>query len=194
MIKNWKRISIVVLSLALMLCFTGCKKTTPSESVEKDLKDLQSEAVKDVDLPYINENNADSEELKDNYIKWINMIQEFDYKIKDEKVSKDGKSATVRVKISTYNFGNAYKEVGKQIKQDIDSGKINRDTNIDKYVIGEFLPKALALKDKDYTKEILIKCSQDKKEWKNDIYDNEDFKDAILGGMLTEAPNLTSVL
>ena len=122
------------------------------------------------------------------------MIQKFDYKIIDEKVSKDGKSATVRVKISTYNFGEAYNEVAKQIKNDIDEGKINKDTNIDNYVISEFLPKALALKDKKYTKEIIIKCNKEKKEWKNDIYENEDFKDSILGGMLTEAPNLTSVL
>ncbi len=192
--KCWKMIAIVLMSLVMVLNFAGCKKTTPSESVEKELKDLQSETVKDVDLPYINEENADDNELKDNYVKWINMIQKFDYKIVDEKVSKDGKSATVRVKISTYNFGEAYNEVAKQIKNDIDEGKINKDTNIDNYVISEFLPKALALKDKKYTKEIIIKCNKEKKEWKNDIYDNEDFKDSILGGMLTEAPNLTSFL
>lgn len=194
MIKSCKKFAVVVLSLVIALSFAGCKKTTPSETVEKDLKDLQSEAVKDVELPYINEDNADSDELKDNYVQWVNMIQKFDYKIVDEKVSKDGKSAIVRVKISTYNFGEAYKEVGKQIKKDIDDGKINKDTNIDNYVISEFLPKALALEDKEYTKEVLIKCNKDKKEWKDDIYENEDFKDAILGGMLTEAPNLTSSL
>lgn len=192
--KCWKMIAIVLMSLVMVLNFAGCKKSTPSESVDKELKDLQSETVKDVDLPYINEENADDNELKDNYVKWINMIQKFDYKIIDEKISKDGKSATVRVKISTYNFGEAYNEVAKQIKNDIDEGKINKDTNIDNYVISEFLPKALALKDKEYTKEIIIKCNKEKKEWKNDIYENEDFKDSILGGMLTEAPNLTSVL
>lgn len=192
--KCWKMIAIVLMSLVMVLTFAGCKKSTPSESVDKELKDLQSETVKDVDLPYINEENADDNELKDNYVKWINMIQKFDYKIIDEKISKDGKSATVRVKISTYNFGEAYNEVAKQIKNDIDEGKINKDTNIDNYVISEFLPKALALKDKEYTKEIIIKCKKEKKEWKNDIYENEDFKDSILGGMLTEAPNLTSFL
>lgn len=192
--KSIKRIAIILMSFAIIFSFTACKKTSPSEVVEKDLKDLQSESVKEVEVPYVNKDNADSKELEDKYLKWINMIQKFDYKIKDEKISKDGKTATVRVKISTYDFGNTYKEVAKEIKEGIDEGKINKDTDIDRYVIDQFLTKALQLKDKTYTKEVIINCKKASKDWEDDIYNNEDFQDAILGGMLTEAPNLTSIL
>lgn len=192
--KSIKRIAIILMSFAIIFSFTACKKTSPSEVVEKDLKDLQSESVKEVEVPYVNKDNADSKELEDKYLKWINMIQKFDYKIQDEKISKDGKTATVRVKISTYDFGNTYKEVAKEIKEGIDEGKINKDTDIDSYVIDQFLTKALQLKDKTYTKEVIINCKKASKDWEDDIYNNEDFQDAILGGMLTEAPNLTSIL
>lgn len=192
--KSIKRIAIILMSFAIIFSFTACKKTSPSEVVEKDLKDLQSESVKEVEVPYVNKDNADSKELEDKYLKWINMIQKFDYKIQDEKIKKDGKTATVRVKISTYDFGNTYKEVAKEIKQGIDEGKINKDTDIDSYVIDQFLTKALQLKDKKYTKEVIINCKNANKNWEDDIYNNEDFQDAILGGMLTEAPNLTSIL
>lgn len=192
--KSIKKIAIILMSFAIIFSFTACKKTSPSEVVEKDLKDLQSESVKEVEVPYVNKDNADSKELEDKYLKWINMIQKFDYKIQDEKISKDGKTATVRVKISTYDFGNTYKEVAKEIKEGIDEGKINKDTDIDSYVIDQFLTKALQLKDKTYTKEVIINCKKASKDWEDDIYNNEDFQDAILGGMLTEAPNLTSIL
>lgn len=192
--KNIKRIAIILMSFAIIFSFTACKKTSPSEVVEKDLKDLQSESVKEVEVPYVNKDNADSKELEDKYLKWINMIQKFDYKIQDEKIKKDGKTATVRVKISTYDFGNTYKEVAQEIKEEIDEGKINKDTDIDTYVIDQFLTKALQLKDKKYTKEVIINCKNANKNWEDDIYNNEDFQDAILGGMLTEAPNLTSIL
>lgn len=192
--KSIKRIAIILMSFAIIFSFTACKKTSPSEVVEKDLKDLQSESVKEAEVPYVNKDNADSKELEDKYLKWINMIQKFDYKIQDEKISKDGKTATVRVKISTYDFGNTYKEVAKEIKEGIDEGKINKDTDIDSYVIDQFLTKALQLKDKTYTKEVIINCKNANKNWEDDIYNNEDFQDAILGGMLTEAPNLTSIL
>lgn len=192
--KSIKRIAIILMSFAVIFSFTACKKTSPSEVVEKDLKGLQSESVKEVEVPYVNKDNADSKELEDKYLKWINMIQKFDYKIQDEKISKDGKTATVRVKISTYDFGNTYKEVAQEIKEGIDEGKINKDTDIDSYVIDQFLTKALQLKDKKYTKEVIINCKNANKNWEDDIYNNEDFQDAILGGMLTEAPNLTSIL
>lgn len=192
--KSIKRIAIILMSFAIIFSFTACKKTSSSEVVEKDLKDLQSESVKEVEVPYVNKDNADSKELEDKYLKWINMIQKFDYKIQDEKISKDGKTATVRVKISTYDFGNTYKEVAQEIKEGIDEGKINKDTDIDSYVIDQFLTKALQLKDKKYTKEVIINCKNANKNWEDDIYNNEDFQDAILGGMLTEAPNLTSIL
>ena len=192
--KSIKRIAIILMSFAIIFSFPACKKTSPSEVVEKDLKDLQSESVKEVEVPYVNKDNADSKELEDKYLKWINMIQKFDYKIQDEKISKDGKTATVRVKISTYDFGNTYKEVAKEIKEGIDEGKINKDTDIDSYVIDQFLTKALQLKDKTYTKEVIINCKNANKNWEDDIYNNEDFQDAILGGMLTETPNLTSIL
>lgn len=192
--KSIKRIAIILMSFAIIFSFTACKKTSPSEVVEKDLKELQSESVKEVEVPYVNKDNADSKELEDKYLKWINMIQKFDYKIQDEKIKKDGKTATVRVKISTYDFGNTYKEVAQEIKEGIDEGKINKDTDIDSYVIDQFLTKALQLKDKKYTKEVIINCKKASKDWEDDIYNNEDFQDAILGGMLTEAPNLTSIL
>lgn len=192
--KSIKRIAIILMSFAIIFSFTACKKTSPSEVVKKDLKDLQSESVKEVEVPYVNKDNADSKELEDKYLKWINMIQKFDYKIQDEKISKDGKTATVRVKISTYDFANTYKEVAQEIKEGIDEGKINKDTDIDSYVIDQFLTKALQLKDKKYTKEVIINCKKASKDWEDDIYNNEDFQDAILGGMLTEAPNLTSIL
>lgn len=137
--KSIKRIAIILMSFAMIFSFTACKKTSPSEVVEKDLKDLHSESVKEVEVPYVNKDNADSKELEDKYLKWINMIQKFDYKIQDEKISKDGKTATVRVKISTYDFGNTYKEVAQEIKEGIDEGKINKDTDIDSYVIDQFL-------------------------------------------------------
>lgn len=184
--KNLKKITVVAFTLVIMFSFAACKKSSPSKVVEKELKSLQTESVNDVDIPLINEDTSENKGLKEKYNNWIKMLQKFDYKIGEEKISKDGKTATVQVKITTYGFGEAYKSVYNQMIEDAKSGKITSSTDIEKYTFDLMFDKMLALKDKSYSKEVIIKCTQNDGKWSTDIRGNHDFTDAILGGMMSE--------
>ena len=80
----------------------------------------------------------------------MEKIQDFDYEVKDEKV--DGDAATVKVQITTYNFGTAYKEMYHQVVKDANSGKLTSKTDLNEYIYKMMFNKMNALTKKDYKK------------------------------------------
>lgn len=192
--KNLKKITIVAFALVIIFSFAACKKASPKEVVEKELKNIQTESVDNVDIPLVNKDTSEDKGLKEKYTNWIKMLQKFDYKIGEEKISKDGKTATVQIKLTTYNFGEAYKGMYNQLIEEAKAGKITSSTDIKKYTFDLMFDKMLALKDKEYSKDVIIKCTQNDGKWTTDIRGNQDFTDAMLGGMMTEASAVAGLI
>lgn len=191
--KKWNRIALTALALIMIFALSACKKESPSEVVEKELKDIQTEDVKDLDVPFMDEDSAESKGITEKYNTWLKKIQKFDYKILSEKTDKKKGTATVKVKLTTYNFGAAYKEAYDQVVADAKDGKVTSATDVEKYTFNIMFDKMNAVKDKDYKKTIDIKLKYDKddKEWDSDMDNNQEFVDAMLGGMMTQISAIT---
>ena len=112
--------------------------------------------------------------------------------MKDEKV--DGDAATVKVQITTYNFGTAYKEMYQQVVKDTNSGKLTSKTDLNDYIYKMMFNKMNALTKKDYKKTVSIQCTKNEDgDWETDVDTNSDLKDAMLGGIMTlSSQNSTS--
>ena len=178
--KKAKKILLAGLVFAMVLAMTACgKNSTPSESVESELKAVQNESISDLEktMP----NTMDSS-YSDDWKSFLKKIQKFDYKIKDEKIK--GNKATVTVTIKTYDFGNAYQETYNQIVQDAQSGTITSSTDVTKYVYDLMFKNLLAVDKKTYSKDVVINCKKnDDGEWETDVQSNEQFLNAIMGGL-----------
>lgn len=187
--KKAKKILLAGLVFAMVLAMTACgKNSTPSESVESELKAVQNESISDLEktMP----NTMDSS-YSDDWKSFLKKIQKFDYKIKDEKIK--GNKATVTVTIKTYDFGNAYQETYNQIVQDAQSGTITSSTDVTKYVYDLMFKNLLAVDKKTYSKDVVINCKKnDKGEWETDVQSNEQFLNAIMGGLEDKIAEMSS--
>ena len=185
-----KTLLIISMLVLVMFALTACGGKKPSDVVEDNLKQVKTENASSSVTKLFNDSSLEQKYGKD-YEKFIKKVQDFDFKIKGEKV--DGKKATVDVEIKTYDFGNAYKETYNQVVSDAKGGKINSSTNIKDYVYNLMFQKLNGVKDKAYTKTVKINCTKDDKgNWKTDINSNIDFLDAMMGGMFTAIKSVTS--
>lgn len=105
-----------LLFAAMMVCaltFVGCQKNTPRAYVDKvytAMKNKDFETVVDM-MP---DSEKASKEDKDGAIEMMKLFDGFsggvkDYEIVSEEISNDGKTATVRVKV-TYGTGEVEEE------------------------------------------------------------------------------------
>lgn len=105
--------------MVAVFAFTGCKKSTPSDYVNKlysAMKDKDYKAVVDM-MPGM---DTLSEEDKQGTIEMMQLFDGFsggvtDYKILSEDISDDGKSAVVHVQV-TYGTGEVEDDVCKLVK------------------------------------------------------------------------------
>lgn len=187
--KKTKKILLAGLVFAMAFAMAACgKNATPSESVESELKAVQNESISDLEktMP----NTMDSS-YSDDWKSFLKKIQKFDYKIKDEKIK--GNKATVTVTIKTYDFGQAYQNTYNQIVQDAQSGTITSSTDVTKYVYDLMFKNLLAVDKKTYSKDVVINCKKnDKGEWETDVQSNEQFLNAIMGGLEDKIAEMSS--
>lgn len=100
-----KTLLIISMLVLVMFALTACGGKKPSDVVEDNLKQVKTENASSSVTKLFNDSSLEQKYGKD-YEKFIKKVQDFDFKIKGEKV--DGKKATVDVEIKTYDFGNAY--------------------------------------------------------------------------------------
>lgn len=178
-----KTLLIVSMLVLVMFALTACGSKSPKSVVEDNLKQIKTEKTSLNVSKLFNDKTLEQKYGKE-YDKFIKKVQDFDYEVKDEKV--DGKKATVKVEIKTYDFGAAYKTTYDTVVADAKSGKITATTDIKDYVYNLMFQNLNSVKDKSYKKTVTINCTKnDKGEWTTDINSNVDFLDAMMGGMFT---------
>ena len=178
-----KTLLIVSMLVLVMFALTACGSKSPKNVVEDNLKQIKTEKTSSNVSKLFNDKTLEQKYGKE-YDKFIKKVQDFDYEVKDEKV--DGKKATVKVEIKTYDFGAAYKTTYDTVVSDAKSGKITASTDIKDYVYNLMFQNLNSIKDKSYKKTVTINCTKnDKGEWTTDINNNVDFLDAMMGGMFT---------
>ena len=178
-----KTLLIVSMLVLVMFALTACGSKSPKSVVEDNLKQIKTEKTSSNVSKLFNDKTLEQKYGKE-YDKFIKKVQDFDYEVKDEKV--DGKKATVKVEIKTYDFGAAYKTTYDTVVADAKSGKITATTDIKDYVYNLMFQNLNSVKDKSYKKTVTINCTKnDKGEWTTDINNNVDFLDAMMGGMFT---------
>ena len=180
-----KKKTLLIVSMLVMVMFalTACGSKSPKSVVEDNLKQIKTEKTSSNVSKLFNDKTLEQKYGKE-YDKFIKKVQDFDYEVKDVKV--DGKKATVKVEIKTYDFGAAYKTTYDTVVADAKSGKITATTDIKDYVYNLMFQNLNSVKDKSYKKTVTINCTKnDKGEWTTDINNNVDFLDAMMGGMFT---------
>ena len=178
-----KTLLIVSMLVLVMFALTACGSKSPKSVVEDNLKQIKTEKTSSNVSKLFNDKTLEQKYGKE-YDKFIKKVQDFDYEVKDEKV--DGKKATVKVEIKTYDFGAAYKTTYDTVVSDAKSGKITGTTDVKDYVYNLMFQNLNSVKDKSYKKTVTINCTKnDKGEWTTDINSNVDFLDAMMGGMFT---------
>lgn len=178
-----KTLLIVSMLVLVMFALTACGSKSPKSVVEDNLKQIKPEKTSSNVSKLFNDKTLEQKYGKE-YDKFIKKVQDFDYEVKDEKV--DGKKATVKVEIKTYDFGAAYKTTYDTVVSDAKSGKITATTDVKDYVYNLMFQNLNSVKDKSYKKTVTINCTKnDKGEWTTDINSNVDFLDAMMGGMFT---------
>ena len=178
-----KTLLIVSMLVLVMFALTACGSKSPKSVVEDNLKQIKTEKTSSNVSKLFNDKTLEQKYGKE-YDKFIKKVQDFDYEVKDEKV--DGKKATVKVEIKTYDFGAAYKTTYDTVVADAKSGKITATTDIKDYVYNLMFQNLNSVKDKSYKKTVTINCTKnDKGEWTTAINSNVDFLDAMMGGMFT---------
>ena len=178
-----KTLLIVSMLVLVMFALTACGSKSPKSVVEDNHKQIKTEKTSSNVSKLFNDKTLEQKYGKE-YDKFIKKVQDFDYEVKDEKVS--GKKATVKVEIKTYDFGAAYKTTYDTVVSDAKSGKITATTDVKDYVYNLMFQNLNSVKDKSYKKTVTINCTKnDKGEWTTDINNNVDFLDAMMGGMFT---------
>ena len=178
-----KTLLIVSMLVLVMFALTACGSKSPKSVVEDNLKQIKTEKTSSNVSKLFNDKTLEQKYGKE-YDKFIKKVQDFDYEVKDEKV--DGKKATVKVEIKTYDFGAAYKTTYDTVVSDAKSGKITATTDVKDYVYNLMFQNLNSVKDKSCKKTVTINCTKnDKGEWTTDINSNVDFLDAMMGGMFT---------
>lgn len=186
-----KKTLLISMILMMLMVFTACGKSTPTEVVENQLKQIKTEDYS-LKISRVFSDTKLQEQYKDDFNKFNKKLQDFDYEVEDEKI--DGDKATVVVKIKTYDFGKVYKSTADQILNDFQRGKVKATDDIAKYAYDLVFKNLNSLKEKTYKKKVTVNCTKnDKGEWETDIdSSNVQMQDALMGGMITAAGNIST--
>lgn len=186
--------NILLLIAAIVMAvivLTGCSKEPErcpeaEDAVAKALDELKTTSHTDESL---NAFTKDIEGELDGQILegYIEKLQEFDYEILSSQKSEDSdNTAIVRVRITTYDFANAFlKTWNDHMSQE--------ETDRWQSQFYSFLLLRLAsVTEKDYVSDADVICTDEKGDgtWTVDLQSNEELMNAISGGMLAEIKNL----
>jgi hypothetical protein len=176
---------LIILMAALML--PACTEIGAEAQVKEDL-----EAMRDIQL------DSDTEEEINSlmnagdiqyYDKFVSKASEFEYTIEDTEDAEDG-STIVYVRITTYNFGKAYLTTWTEYIEELGDGEFDQTE-----FYGRLFRALSDVHGKHYTAEVGIRCTEGDSDgaWTTDCSTNAALRDALFGGLLTEAGNLASM-
>jgi hypothetical protein len=194
--------------LGLAAALSACKKDLPpTEALTEQL-----DAIKDKNYDEMQKGFSDyiepfEERLPDMFGENVELkkdqqavfkdftdkLMSFDYEIKAEDISEDGKTAVLTVEFTTYDFGSMYSTIVDDVLKDfadgVRSGLVN-EKNVSAYMIGitvdELKAKLGALKDKTKVTTATINMElSEEGDWIISEDQDKSVYDAMFGGLLT---------
>lgn len=188
-----KKILIALLTLIFTTSLCACGSASPSDVTGTFLdavKTNDTETVKSVyagsDFGILDEaeENADSmDKLMERELK--PKLLDFDYEVSNEQIKEE--KATVDVKFTTYNIGNAFTLFTGDYMSQAFSMALSGASDEQLNTLAETLlsEKLKALTEKDYEQTATISLTQKDGEWVIDeIAEDSDFYNAMTGGLL----------
>ena len=183
---------------------------TPSQTVEAFLQSFKTQAWDNMDEIYEgkgeefasayglgDDEDETSAALRDAF---MSKLYDFDYKVEGEKISDDGKTATVDITTKAYNmvtvFNNFYQAfMDKALETYTNKSGKMEEADVEKMAIS-ILQEQVDAAEKDYEGKAAIKLTKTGDRWVVDRIDenNPDFLNAISGGMLDVANDVVNTL
>lgn len=197
-----KHIAVILAVFTTVFFLTGCGSTpTPTQTADTFLQALKaqdSETMAEVFagekldlLDAVSDEEEDTEAADSDLTKiyeeqMVPKMLDFDYELSNEVI--DGDKATVDVKISTYRIGDAFTAFFSDYLSQAfilafsDASEEDMDTLATTILTG----KLADLTEKSYEKTATINLTNKDGKWVVDMLDtNDDFLDAVTGGLLT---------
>ena len=197
-----KHIAVILAVFTTVFFLAGCSSTpTPTQTSDTFLQALKaqdSETMADVFagekidlLDAVSDEEEDTEAADSGLTKiyeeqMVPKMLDFDYELSNEVI--DGDKATVDVKISTYRIGDAFTAFFSDYLSQAfilafsDASEEDLDTLATTILTG----KLADLTEKSYEKTATINLTNKDGKWVVDMLDtNDDFLDAVTGGLLT---------
>ena len=163
----------------LATSFTGCSTMSPSSLVEEELKEVKTKKPEEISQQ-LQQEYTDNEAINTFY----KNVMDFEYKIVEEKV--DGDKAAVTVEITTYPFGEKLEDAIVEAFDLALSGVEDEEV-----IATKMFEKLNDVSDKTYSKKLDISCVKKDGKWNvENLEENEELTDALLGGMVTVSQNL----
>lgn len=185
------RFVICAIIVSLCLSFAGCSASGAKAEVKADLDSLKTSSTAGTQLESLR--NMVSKDTGKNIDGFLTKVRDFDYEVVSEEGSSqdDGKSAVIKLRITTYDFGSEYLATMKDYMQKEDYKADAEQDSREFY--DELFGRLTAIEGKKYTKDVdvIAYCPEGSSEWITNIKNNEALQDAILGGMPSEMKALS---
>lgn len=178
-----KKIIALLLVLLTIFSFAACSKTkSPKDVLERDLKtfvkaNFDEDGALDGLYDLLGKKYTD---------KFVSLLKEFDYEILEETLNDT--TATVKVKITTYPFGQMYIEaIGEYVLQAISLAFSNPDITEEEIaqLLGDIIIEKMNTLEKTYTQTLDVTYILEGDQW---VIDNDSTVDiltnVIFGGMM----------
>lgn len=199
--KNLRIVLVLALAALMAMMMAGCgkKEATPSQTADRFLKALKTQDQETLKKVYANgsvdlkkelkgeKDDSSADEIDDKTVKLlIDKLLDYDYQISDEKI--DGDKATVKVKITTYSFGDSFQGFVKDYMNQgmslaISGASNDKLSNLANTLLQKHLKK---LTKKDYEKTVTLSLKKKDGRWiVRELDEDSDFVDAVCGGMIT---------
>lgn len=190
-------VMVAILSFTLVGCGNGPTPTETSDTFMQAIKNIDWDSFVSVyedaseNEKLLNLSDEDRQILDD--IKASNMAKMFDvsYEISNEKI--DGDTATVDIKMTTYNIEKLFQAILPQLMQlsvNVNTADMDEDELFEE-VMKLTESKMGTLKSKNFTTTATIKLIQKDGEWKvASLTNNKKFINGITGGLLDLVENI----
>lgn len=178
---------IAAVVIAVMV-LTGCSKEPENYPEAEALVDTRLNEIKTADnsdaaiKSFIELAGTEDEELLGGY---LTKLRDFDYEILGSKKDENDENAViVTVRVSTYDFGNAYLSTWKEF---LEMDEYHEGTQNDLFM-RSLMYKCTALNSKDFLTDVDVMCTDPdgSGNYETDLKSNDEMMNAISGGMMEQ--------
>ncbi|MBP3895022.1 MAG: hypothetical protein J6D07_01000 [Mogibacterium sp.] len=178
---------IAAVVIAVMV-LTGCSKEPENYPEAEALVDTRLNEIKTADnsdaaiKSFIELAGTEDEELLGGY---LTKLRDFDYEILGSKKDENDENAViVTVRVSTYDFGNAYLSTWKEF---LEMDEYHEGTQNDLFM-RSLMYQCTALNSKDFLTDVDVVCTDPdgSGNYETDLKSNDEMMNAISGGMMEQ--------